>query len=115
MLRCSCQVSFSSCFDSTTDPAEHVCFVSPEGQIYFRCSWSNTVEAPLPPEELPYASIRTRVRHPIGKLHILRASPLLNEPPPLMDQKDAAGGLTLRHGQGALDGPPVGELSLNLL
>ncbi len=32
-----------------------------------------------------------------------------------MYQKDPAGGLALRHGQGALDGPPIGQLGLNLL
>ena len=45
---------------------------------------------PLPPEGLPHTSIRTRVGHSIGKLHLSQASTLLNEPPPLMDQKDAA-------------------------
>ncbi len=32
-----------------------------------------------------------------------------------MYQKDAAGGLTLRHGQGALDGPAIRKPGLNLL
>ena len=50
-----------------------------------------------------------------GTPHLSRAPTLLNEPPPLMDQKDAAGGLALWHGQGALDGPAIGELRLDLL
>ena len=52
----------------------------------------------LPPEGLPHTSIRTRVRHPIQKPHVLPASTLLHEPPPLMDQYDAALYLAPRRG-----------------
>ncbi len=65
---------------------------------------------PLPPPGLSHTSIRTTLHHPIGKPHTLRASSLLNEPPPLMDQKDAALGLALRLGERGPDGSPIGQL-----